>query len=59
MNLLKITKSDLNENNEYVGSTDVQSFEGSIEIEEKLGWVRFSAGIKVTGYIYAKAGSGI
>jgi hypothetical protein len=59
METLKITKKDLNANNEYIGKTDVTNYNGNIEIDESLNIVKFSKNISAKGYIYAKAGSGI
>ena len=38
MKTLKITKADLNEQNEYICSRNLQ-FDGHIEIEGSLGWI--------------------
>ena len=59
METLKITKLDLNANNEYIGKTDVTNFYGNIEIDKKLGYIIFPTSLFAKGYIYAKAGSGI
>ena len=59
MNTLVITKNDLNEQNEYVGTTDLDGFQGHVEIAEGLGCVRFARRIRVSGFLFAKAGSGI
>ena len=58
MKTLKITQKDLNANNEYIGKMDVTNFNGNIEIDESLGCVLFKS-ISVTGYLWARAGSGI
>ena len=61
MNILKITKADLNADNEYIGGAIGDYFNHAdthVEIEANLGWVKFKA-IYVKGYITAKAGSGI
>lgn len=59
MKLLKLTAKDFKETNsyykEYIGKTDLSEFDGSIEIEASLGWVRFLS-IKVTGSIVSLAG---
>ena len=63
MKILKLRKKDFKDTQyywkEYCGKTDVSSFEGSIEIEGKLGYVRFAGRLSATGYIFAEAGSGI
>lgn len=61
MKTLKITKADLNADNEYVGGAIGEypnHADTNVEIEANLGWVKFKA-IYVKGYIVAKAGSGI
>lgn len=59
---LLITSKDVKKSDEYwsdyIGSENVANFDGHIEIEANLGWVRFT-GISATGHIIAKAGSGI
>ena len=63
MDTLKLTKNDFKETKyyykEYCGKTDVSNYEGNIEIEEGLGYVKFNGWLRATGYILAKAGSGI
>ena len=44
---------------EYVGTEDVSNFEGNIEIEGGLGYVRFSGFLRASGFIRSLAGSGI
>lgn len=48
MKTLRITSKDVKETNyhwkEYIGKTDVSGFDGNIEIEENLGYVRFRGG---------------
>jgi hypothetical protein len=60
METIKITKSDLNNNNEYL--KEIGSYyepeQSHLEIDENLGTVNFKC-IYVTGSIFAKAGSGI
>lgn len=61
METIKITKADLNENNEYkkgnIGKWN--EYENvNVEIDANLGWVKFT-GLYIKGYILAKAGSGI
>ena len=58
MKILTITKSDLNERNEYAASESL-NFEGHIQIEADLGTVAFRACLRASGYIRAFAGSGI
>ena len=56
-----ITEKDLVKNPDtgfYEYNANFQ-FEGNVEIAENLGCVKFSYGLVVTGYIYAKAGTGI
>ena len=55
MEILKITKADIQDGKYIKGAVD---FDGHVEIDENLGYV-FFASLKATGYIYAKAGSGI
>jgi hypothetical protein len=57
MDIKLITKADLDENNFY--KEDALVFEGHIEIEVELGYVRFRKNISAEGYIFAKAGTGI
>lgn len=53
-----ITKDQLNENNEYIGSVDLSDFDGAIESVEGLGNVKFnSLGSRL--YIKFRVGSGI
>ena len=61
MNILKITKADLNKDNEYIGGAIGEYFNPAdthVEIAANLGYVNFK-GIYVKGYIKAEAGSGI
>jgi len=58
MNTYTITQKDLNENNEYIGDTDLSNYKGHIMAEEGLGYVRFRS-LRATGRIYFEAGSGI
>ena len=53
---IKITKSDLNDKNEYLKETISGDY--NVEIEENLEYVKFKS-ISVKGFILAKAGSGI
>jgi hypothetical protein len=57
MKTLIITKKDLDADNYYVG--DKNEFDGHIELEANLGWVRFKRSLKATGKIVAEAGTGI
>ena len=61
MEILKITKADLNADNEYIGGAIGEYFnhkDTHVEIEANLGLVKFKA-IYVKGYITAKANSSI
>ena len=62
MKILKLTAKDFKNTNsyykEYCGSENVTDFNGHLEIEGNLGWVKFTS-VKVSGYIVVKAGSGI
>ena len=58
MKTLKITKADLNEQNEYIKSDSLE-FDGHVQIEADLGYVRFRCYLSAKGGIVAKAGSGI
>ena len=58
MNKHIVDKSQV-EDGKYVGSVDLSSFDGHIEVESNLGWVVFAGALSASGYIYAKAGSGI
>ena len=62
MKIIKITKSDLDQDNFYnkeeIGKWN--EYENvSVEIDENLDWVKFKKGLYVNGSISAKAGSGI
>ena len=54
-----ITKDMLDKDNAYIGEVDLSDFNGSLELAEGLGWVRFKRRLKVKGYIVARAGTGI
>src|SRR3989304_3381237 len=58
METKKLTKSDFNKDNKFIGNESGLSFNGNLEIDENLGYVNFKF-LKISGYIYAKAGSGI
>jgi hypothetical protein len=63
MKTLKLTASDFKETGsyykEYIGTEDVTNYDGNIEIEANLGWVRFALTLKASGSIVAMAGTGI
>ena len=55
---MKLTKKDF-KNGEYIGEIDFTTkYEGSIEIEGGLGWVKFKR-LQVSGSIVADRGTGI
>ncbi|HNC91439.1 MAG TPA: hypothetical protein PL000_21110, partial [Anaerolineales bacterium] len=62
MKTLKLTRKDFKGTDsywkEYVGKEDVSVYEGNIEIEGGLGYVRF-ASLKATGFVLSGAGTGI
>ena len=62
MKTLRLTVKDFKETNfywkEYIGTEDVSDYDGNIEIEANLGYVRFDS-LKAKGYIIAESGSGI
>ena len=58
METLKITRADLNERNEYTRSRDLE-FEGHIEVDASLGWVKILGFIHAAGRLGIEAGSGI
>ena len=54
MTTLKLQAKDFKEVNgykEYIGKEDLSNFDGNLEFEANLGWIRVSS-IKVTGYIF-------
>ena len=57
MKELKITKKDLDKNNYY--KEDSIDFDGHVTIEENLGYVKVRKSIILSGFLEAKAGSGI
>ncbi len=63
MKTLKITAKDIKKSDsywsDYIGKEDVSNYDGHIEIEGGLGYVRFPGYIRATGRICAEAGSGI
>ena len=56
MIITRITKAHLDQDNFYTGNSN---FDGHVEIDENLGWVKFKTNFIAKGYILAKAGSGI
>jgi len=62
MTTLKLTKKDFKQSDgywkDYIGKEDLSDFDGNLEIESDLGWCKFNS-LKVKGYIFVKAGSGI
>jgi len=55
MKILRITAKDVkklegNDWSDYIGTESVTNFDGHIEIEASLGYVRFSS-LKVSGHI--------
>ena len=56
MKTYKITKNDLDSDNFYKGSSD---FDGNVEADKNLGWVKFKVNFITKGYIHFEAGSGI
>ena len=58
MKTKQITKSDLDAYNYYAASDSLE-FDGNIEVESLLGWVRFRGSVSATGSVVTKAGSGI
>ena len=57
--VLKITATDLDEDNFYIGSENVADFDGTIEIAALLGCVKFKGHLKAKFSIIAYPGSGI
>ena len=53
-----LTKKDFNSDNEFIGDKSILNYNGNLEIDEKLGCVKFKY-LKIRGYIKAKSGSGI
>lgn len=53
-----ITKDQLDQDNNYIGSVDLHNFEGNLESKEDLGYVKFGR-LRIQGDIYFKTGSGI
>src|SRR3990167_223368 len=59
MKIYTIKKLDLDSNNFYRGTEDLNDFAGAIEADENLGQVRFELSLKAKFHILFKAGSGI
>ena len=59
MNTHIITRDQLDSDNNYIGKTSLSNFDGHIEAEENLGYIKFANTISAKGYIYFKAGTGI
>ena len=57
MEILKITKADIDKDGYYKEPS--VDFDGRIEIDANLGWVRFKKFVRAKSSIIAKAGSGI
>ena len=51
-----LVKNDKTGLYEYKENID---FDGHVEVDGDLGWIKFAAGIYATGHILVKAGSGI
>ncbi len=62
MQTLKLTSKDFKDTDnyykEYIGKVDVSDYEGHIEIEGNLGWVKFVR-LLAKGHIWSEAGTGI
>ena len=62
MNILRLSAKHFKETEYYykiyIGDEDVSAFDGIIEIEGGLGWVRFTS-LYASRHIIAKAGTGI
>ena len=58
MNTYTITKNDLNDKNEYIGKTDLSDYDGHIESDANLGYVRIIS-VCASGHIWMSAGTGI
>ena len=53
-----ITKDQLNDKNEYIGEVDLTDYDGALEAEPCLGYIKFSS-IRVKFYINFALGTGI
>lgn len=62
MKTLKLTEKDFKQSGsywkDYIGKEDVSDYDGHIEIDGRLSYVRFVK-ISAKGHIFAKAGTGI
>ena len=61
MRTLRLTSKDFKEVDgykEYTGKEDLTNFEGNLEVEANIGWMKFLR-IKVSGYILIEAGNWI
>ena len=62
MKTLKLTAKDFKKSDsywkDYIGAESVADYDGHIEIEANLGWVRFDS-IAAKGHVFAEAGTGI
>ena len=62
MKTLKLTANDFKQSDsywkDYIGKEDVSNYEGHIEIDGNLGWVKFIR-LGASGFISASAGGGI
>ena len=54
-----IKKEHLDKDNYYTGIEDLSNFDGNIESEENLGYVKFKTNLSAKGYIFFRSGSGI
>ena len=59
MKTFTIKKEHLDKDNFYTGLENLSDFDGNVDSEENLNYVKFKTELKVTGYIIFKAGSGI
>ena len=62
MKTLKLLAKDFKKSDsywsDYIGEEDLSNYEGHIEIEGRLGWIKFVK-LSVKGHIWADAGTGI
>ena len=62
MKTLKLTKKDFKKTDnywmDYIGKEDISNYDGNVEIEGGLGYVKFNS-INIKGYLLARAGTGI
>ena len=58
MKTYKITKKDLNKDNEYIGNLDLSNLDGNLESEENLGTIKVKE-LNVKGYIKFLTSCGI